>query len=217
MIDGATLEKNLLYLSSNSLVQTLDYFDRERAERERWLPTAVLTATHCFELALKAKIVKTHPLLIFSELDKVGGKKQLEPVDFYLNAKTYQLSALPNVYFATFGDKIDGIEEFEKFVKFRNSVQHLGIPPEQDIEAELAAFLCKTVEPFLSTHYQINLLDRRQEIEDKINLISELVIHRQKFVVPDNLGITISDLDIKLSEIPNRYLEWLKRGFQTLP
>lgn len=87
-------------------------------EGPRWAEFAVLQAAHAAEILIKARICEEHPLLIFSNLSKLGraDKVNLDYNELLENGVTYQYKELPYILWATSGKKT---KKYQIILRFR--------------------------------------------------------------------------------------------------
>ena len=110
---------------------------------------AVLHAAHGAELAIKARIADEHPLLIFNSLPKSGTTtEQLSIKELFEQGRTIQFNELPEALWAATGIRMNRVEQYQKFGKYRNIIMHFAAPAE-DWSTLTMEFLFQVVEPMV--------------------------------------------------------------------
>lgn len=117
---------------------------------------------HCAqgaELILKARIALEHPLLIFEKLPKPSGHNQPITVTFLFdNARTVSYSSLPDLLWAATGVTVPERGTYEDFGRLRNSIVHLGTPPE-GLSDKTLNFAFRVMEPLIGEFWSESITE----------------------------------------------------------
>jgi len=121
------------------------------------IPIIAVQAAHGAELVLKARIAEQHPLLVFSKLPSPSSNDEDEVIT--LNAlhdkgRSYYYSELPDILWATTGQRVPRLELFRDFGYLRNQITHLGVPPETDLRKETLAYILTVIEPMVKDFWR---------------------------------------------------------------
>jgi hypothetical protein len=125
-----------------------------------WSAFGVLHAAQAAEILIKAAIAKEHPLLVFSELPKLGKKESDRITIEHLleEGKTVQYSKLPDILCASTGYKIENLERYKTFGLLRNQIQHLAVP-DSDLSKETLLFVVEVIDPLFKHFWNERVFD----------------------------------------------------------
>ena len=119
---------------------------------------AIGSAAHGAELVIKARIADEHPSLIFDTLPKSGSTKDMLSIkELFENGRTVQFNELPEAPWAATGIRMERIDQFQKFGRYRNTIMHFGVPKE-DWSGITLEFLIQVVEPPIQQFWEESLI-----------------------------------------------------------
>lgn len=182
------------------------YFDDTN---DKWGELSVLQAAHAAELLVKARIAQVHPLLIFADLPSVSNQETLSLNKLAENGKTIGWSDLPKVFKTITGCNFIKKENFEKFGKLRNSLQHLGVFPGSSTTSpplETLKFIYSFIDPFINEHWQLCAIDFDEDMDSYECLPNTLINYEIEFIVSSKAA--------KHSELWEDALSGCSEGYQ---
>jgi hypothetical protein len=119
---------------------------------------AVGFAGHGAELVIKARIADEHPLLIFDTVPKSGSTKDLLSFkELFENGRTIQYNELPEALWAATGIRMEHIEQFQQFGKYRNAIMHFAVAA-GDWSSDTLEFLMEVMEPLVQQFWGESLI-----------------------------------------------------------
>ena len=140
-----------------------------------WYLLSILNSAHIVELALKATIASYHPLLIFEKLPNppVDGSS-LTLRELMDKGKTYDLTKLPQLFWAVTGKSVPNMELFKKAVDARNTVQHF-LSPSDDLSELALRFTYEIADPILVENFGIYPVECSSNPDDYEYVVETLV------------------------------------------
>jgi len=125
------------------------------------LGISAVAAAHGAEILIKSVLANEHPLLQFDSKmyqRKLPANDQVELEHLFEN-QTISFSDLPYALWAATGYKITEVELFKSFVKLRNKIQHLSVPPQEEVLSRTLSFLFLVVDPILRYFWKNDLMN----------------------------------------------------------
>ncbi len=127
---------------------------------------AVAHAAHGAEIAIKARIAQEHPLLLFKSLPKsTNAENQLTVAELFEYGRTIEFHDLPESLWAATGIRMDGVEEYQRFGKLRNTIIHFAVP-DHDFACETLKFLFQVMEPLGHRFWDTSILPYASEWDE---------------------------------------------------
>jgi hypothetical protein len=135
-----------------------------------------MRGAHAAEIIIKARIAEEHPLLIFKKCPKSNSKPgSLLSIKELLNdGQTLMYNELPEVLWATTGQRIPNPKQFSEFGHIRNLIAHFAVPPINLTEKTLQ-FAFQVMEPMIFAFWNIDIF----EYIAQYNQNDEECIHEQ--------------------------------------
>ncbi len=178
-----------------------------------WDTISVLNAAHAGELFLKAIIAKEHPLLIFRDLFELDYDKSNEILDVEIlirRGKTHDFSKLPQVLWATTGQRIPNLKLFKEMQEIRNSIQHFCAPDKTDFSRLSLEFIYKVIDPLVNKNFGICCIDYHEDHSIGYDYIVQNLIRRQiRFSIPKNFHVGEIDIEEELKDCSKNYRDWI--------
>ena len=115
---------------------------------------------HGFEILIKARIVKEHPLLIFDKTSKKEKIKEdsLEFKDLLENGRTIEYSKLPYQLWAVTGYKVEDEELYKKIGFIRNQIVHFHPPVNISLKELTLEYSFTLIEPAVNEWWDTTIL-----------------------------------------------------------
>lgn len=165
-----------------------------------WPDLSVIQSAHAAELLIKARIAQEHPLLIFERLPSFrrASVAHLDLKSLFDEGRTLQWSDLPDRLWAATGITIPGKQEFERFGKLRNGIQHFGPAPEVDSSLEALRFIYGVIDPFINECWGLFAINYDEETERYI-FVPTLLNKEILFLVPPEAAESFESWKSELS------------------
>lgn len=147
---------------------------------------AVLQSAHAAEILIKARIAEQHPLLIFKDIPKstqVSGDK-LNLNALLESGKTLQYNELPEILWATTGYKIKNNNQYQKFGKLRNAIQHFTSPQDRDLMQETLEFVFGVIDPIIYDFWKLYAIDYFEQADAHNHIFIVLLKANISFLIP---------------------------------
>ena len=149
-----------------------------------WNELSVLQAAHAAEILIKARIAEEHPLLIFEQLPKASSEGfRLSLHQVIEQARTLPFSDLPDRLWAATGMRLANTEQYLKFGRLRNTVQHFAVPNDIDVSDATVAFIYDVIDPFIHECWGLYAVDFNEDHEPYAYLVPSIVERGIKFLV----------------------------------
>lgn len=160
------------------------YFDPANCH---WSDLSVLQAAHAAEIIIKARIAQEHPLLIFEEFPKFSSceNSELTLRNLFEKGQTIQWHELPTRLWAATGIKIPNQNEFVKFGKLRNGIQHFVSAPidSDDMSRITLQFVFDVIDPFINECWGLFAIDYDEDYDSYENFPPTLIRNEIRFLV----------------------------------
>ena len=185
--------KNIL----NLIVASLKQLNRNAVFRgpvaDDWYLLSILNSAHVVELTLKAAIATHHPLLIFDKLPNPPTDGSTLTMDELMQkGRSYDLSKLPQLYWAVTGTRVSDLDLFNEAVAARNIVQHF-LSPSEDLSSLALRFTYEIADPILVEYFDIYPVEYNSNCDDYGYVVEALIREEIDFSKPD--GFDISGLE----------------------
>lgn len=183
---------------------------------EFWGELSVLNAAHAAELLIKARIAAEHPLLVFTRLPGSSGASGalLDFEDLFQKGQTLEFHELPERLWAVTGVKVPNVDEYLRFGKFRNAIQHFA-PPAEDASQRTLDFVFSVLDPFINEQWGLFAIDYNEEFGDHYEHIFETLVARDIHpLISPNAARVWSKLGYEPGDAPPGYAEWFKRSME---
>lgn len=171
-----------------------------------WHELVVLQAAHAAEILFKARIAQEHPLLIFEDFPKISASDEITVDLLFEKGKTIEWSDIPTRLWATTGIRIANIEQFQKFGKLRNGIQHFAPPSGLDVTNETLAFIYNVIDPFINECWGLFAIDYDEDDEEYIYLIPALAYREIPFLVSTEAAKCFENWDVDWDKVKSSYL-----------
>lgn len=169
-------------------------------------------AMHAAELLLKAIIALEHPLLIFSNTEKISnpndGTNDLSIERLLEKGITHDASKIPTILWAAC-DKTFDITNFEKIRKYRNKIQHFSVPDnEKNVKGDCLRLLHEDIGRILKDTIGINTIYYIPDEDQWDYFFAALIRYEIKFVMDSNISVSEINIEEELSNTDSEYQSW---------
>lgn len=176
-------------------------------ENPRWPELSVLQAAHAAELLIKARIAQEHPLLIFEQLPRSSQATaaHLDLEDLFRQGRTFQWSDLPERLWAATGLSLPNKNQFDRFGKLRNGIQHFAPSPDGDHGEETLRFVFEVIDPFIHDCWGLFAIDYDEDYEPYVYFVRALVSREIPFLVSPGAAAEFEHWDVDWSKASRAY------------
>jgi hypothetical protein len=167
-------------------------------ENGRWPELSVLQAAHAAELLIKVRIAQEHPLLIFEQLPRptrTGSGNLLDLQDLFTQGRTFQWADLPDRLWAVTGYSLPARDEFERFGKLRNGIQHFATSTLEDPGGATLHFVFSVIDPFIHDCWGDFAVDYDEDYEPYVYFVSALVHREILFLISPDAAAEFENWD----------------------
>jgi hypothetical protein len=208
----AKIPKRIFDLATGSLAQANMHSVFADPQTMEWDTISVLNAAHAGELFIKAIIAREHPLLLFRDLFELGSNQNPEILDvetLILQGKTHDFSKLPQLLWATTGQRIPDLKLFKKIQEVRNSIQHFCAPDKTDFRKLSLEFIYKVIDPLVYKNFGICCINYHEDHNVGYDYIVQNLMKRQiRFSIPEGFEIGEFNIDDELKDCSASYRDW---------
>jgi hypothetical protein len=176
-------------------------------ENGRWPELSVLQAAHAAELLIKARIAQEHPLLIFEQLPRptgTGPGTLLDLQDLFRQGRTFQWVDLPDRLWAVTGYSLPARDEFERFGKLRNGIQHFAPSTLEDPRGATLHFVFSVIDPFIHDCWGEFAVDYDEDYEPYVYFVGAFVHREILFLVSPGAAAEFEDWDVDWSKVSEK-------------
>ena len=172
-------------------------------------------AMHAAELLLKTIIALEHPLLIFSNTEKLNvpnnGINDLSIDQLLEKGITHDAAKIPTILWAACNKTFD-TNNFEKVRKFRNKIQHFSVPTdEKNMRATCLKLLHEDVGKILHDVIGINTIYYIPDEDQWDYFFSALIRYEVKFIMDADVCVSECDIKGELSSTSDDYKQWFHK------
>lgn len=186
------------------------YMDRGN---EHWPLMSILNTAHAGELFLKAMIAKTHPLLVFKNVNLGAIPTDVAQIEALLsNGFTHTFEKLPQILLETTGISLPNQSLFERVRKVRNSIQHFCPPDDNEDLSQLALeFIYLIIDPLIHAQFGLYAIEYHEDHSVSYDYVVSSLLQRQiRFSVPGDFAVTEVELDEEIDAASKSYKAWFR-------
>jgi hypothetical protein len=181
---------------------------------EHWDFISIINTAHAGELFLKAVVAKQHPLLIFKDLFTLDDSKAelLDISSLIARGRTHDFEKLPQIVWATTGQRIPNMECFERLRRARNAIQHFCAPEETDFRGLSLEFIYTVIDPLIAREFGLYAIEFHEDHSVGYDHVVGCLLRRcLKFTVPADFNLTEIRADEELAGADDEYRDWFER------
>jgi len=186
---------------------------------EHWPQMSILNAAHAGELFLKAMIASEHPLLIFKDLVSLDDNRtdELGLETLLSRGRTHDFEKLPQVLWATTGQRIPNPECFERLRRARNAIQHFCAPDIRDLSALSLEFIYTIIDPLIAERFGLFAIEYHEDHGMGYDYVVQALLARElRFSIPSNFNVEEFRIAEEIENASVEYRAWLQSALNAV-